>query len=212
MKRHRGREKRFEPETAADLIGSMAATEKLRDELHQLLRTTSPPDLGPGPRPGVPPQNQIDKQVDSLLAAHSVSGPGPELIRCLALLWHDHLDAAHEIAQNIPGPDGSFLHGMMHRREPDYANAKYWFRRVGQHPCFPEIARRVGTLLDSCNQPKLKLKFLPKGNWDPMAFIDACEAAAGLPPSDPHVHLLQEIQNIEFEVLLGHVVTGSPSN
>ena len=55
---------------------------------------------------------------------------------CLAALWlyHDFLDESHRISQSLHGREGSYWHGIMHRREGDYANAKYWFRRVGAHP------------------------------------------------------------------------------
>ena len=55
---------------------------------------------------------------------------------CLAALWlyHDFLDESHRISQSVHGREGSYWHGIMHRREGDYANAKYWFRRVGAHP------------------------------------------------------------------------------
>jgi hypothetical protein len=39
------------------------------------------------------------------------------------------------------------VHAIMHRREPDPWNSKYWWRRVGAHPCFPELARRAGAFL-----------------------------------------------------------------
>src|SRR5262249_32071178 len=54
---------------------------------------------------------------------------------CLAGLWlcHNFLDESHAISQDLDTIEGSYWHGILHRREPDYSNAKYWFRRVGDH-------------------------------------------------------------------------------
>ncbi len=77
---------------------------------------------------------------ESLIAPHESHDPGMALA-CTAGLWlrFDFLDPSHRISQDIENPTGSFWHGIMHRREPDFGNAKYWFRRVGQHPTFASL-------------------------------------------------------------------------
>ena len=169
----------------------------LSDETpNPLLATPEPPELGPGPRPGVQPLAALQAQLDRLpSSAHA------GLLRALVLLWHDHFDASHTLSQEIENADGSYVHGLLHRREPDYGNAKYWFHRVGRHASFPELARRVSALLQSRSESVLTAQLLPRGEWDPFAFIDACAEAVRRPAADPRVTLLREIQRIEFEVL-----------
>jgi len=43
-------------------------------------------------------------------------------------------DAAHEIVQGIELPIASYLHGILHRAEGDYSNARYWFIRSNGLP------------------------------------------------------------------------------
>jgi hypothetical protein len=171
-------------------------------KLKELLDAGGLPELGPGPRAGVTPREKLRAAVDELLAGSDLPETSEELVRGLILLWHDHIEPAHDIAQAIENPDGSFLHGILHRREPDYGNAAYWFRRVGRHKCFPEIAKRVADLLKAKNESTMQKELIRNGEWNAFGFIDLCEKAGAKRSGDVSVKLLREIQGIETEVLL----------
>lgn len=66
-----------------------------------------------------------------------LSAPEPPagLSAALTALWHDargDWDAAHQVAQDIAGPDGAWIHAYLHRKEGDAGNAAYWYRRAGK--------------------------------------------------------------------------------
>jgi hypothetical protein len=173
-------------------------------QLKQLIATPDSPELGPGPRPQVQPLTGLQKQIEGVLDASELSGSMAHLIQAIVLLWHDHLDAAHTIAQEIETTDGSYVHGIMHRREPDYGNAKYWFRRVGKHACFPALATQAKGLIQADNERVFGKNLISGGDWDPFAFVDACQQVEGCPVTDARVRLLVSIQRAEFEILLQH--------
>ena len=64
------------------------------------------------------------------------SGSRPEGIApVLVAMWHDargDWDAAHQVAQDVPDPDGAWVHAYLHRKEGDAGNAAYWYRRAGK--------------------------------------------------------------------------------
>ena len=41
-------------------------------------------------------------------------------------------DRAHDIASEIPGQNGAWLHAHLHRIEGDLGNAAYWYDRAGR--------------------------------------------------------------------------------
>jgi hypothetical protein len=66
------------------------------------------------------------------------SNPHAGLSHALAGLWWDakgNWTRAHEAAQQDEGPDGSWVHAYLHRKEGDLGNAAYWYRRAGKPAC-----------------------------------------------------------------------------
>ena len=161
--------------------------------LKPLFDTSTLPELGPTRRPEAFPVKKILEITDNFFATTKLSENNSEKIRSASLLWHDHLEESHEISQGLHDADGSFLHAIMHRREPDYPNAKYWFNRTGDHPSYPEIHKRIEAI-PSGND------LLGKSiNWNAIEMVDAvCRAQ----PSSQEYYLFQQIQQIEIEVLI----------
>lgn len=62
------------------------------------------------------------------------SGPAPsELSPEQQVLWlakAGDWHGAHDIAQDLPDPHGSWLHAHLHRQEGDLGNAAYWYHRA----------------------------------------------------------------------------------
>lgn len=121
---------------------------------------------------------------------------------CLAGLWliHNFLDESHRISQDIETPSGSFWHGIMHRREGDYSNAKYWFRRVGTHPIFEDLAAAAAHLARN-QQPTSSAaqRVASGGRWDPMAMVDWVSAAVR--GGDADRALCEQIAFAEWQLL-----------
>ena len=139
---------------------------------------------------------------------------------CLAGLWlrFDFLDQSHAISQEIKTATGSFWHGILHRREPDYDNAKYWFHRVPDHPVYAPLcaAAKVAASLRDANaslrpgessigetrppNADHAADFLTtQTEWDPFRFVDLVAAVARGKSSSEQ--LCRQIQRREWELL-----------
>ena len=131
-----------------------------------------------------------------------------EAIKSGLLLWNDALDESHTISQELGNQTGSYWHGIMHRREPDYSNSKYWFGRVGPHPIFPALRERALAILKEIPNPSDALANIAQtieadGNWDAYQFIDWCQAAENGSDADV-TRFLQQVQAEEIKLLLAY--------
>lgn len=158
--------------------------------------------LGPG-RPNDAARPLLDAlESPSAFAPHSITDRAMARA-CLAGIWlyHDFLDESHRISQDIATPTGSYWHGILHRREPDSWNSKYWFDRVGRHPVFPALCEQARAI--AADDKAQDTRFLrEQREWHAPRFIDLCEAARlGQTPADD---LCRRIQLAEWRLLFEH--------
>lgn len=130
-------------------------------------------------------------------------------LRAGLFLWHDYLEEGHELCQSIEGEGedrpGDYWHAIMHRREPDYANAKYWFRRLGAHANFQNMPAAVDRILavnPAADAALWRNRLLPGERWNPVAFVDFCEECARNEESES-ARFARQIQRAEMALLLG---------
>lgn len=144
------------------------------------------PELGPGT-----PNRALEARLRALTPA-SVVAPHPVhdvamAQACIAGLWllHDFLEESHAISQENPTSTGSFWHAIMHRREPDAWNSKYWWRKVGAHPVLTQLAEQAA---------RRGLPFTHAFD-----FVDFCERVRGR--STPEELLARQVQRLEWDLL-----------
>jgi len=110
-------------------------------------------------------------------------------IRSLLFLAAGGIDQAHRLAQELPTSTASYIHGMVHRIDDDFGNARYWFRRARVAPAAAEMYRRAAaTSATVASHP----------NWDPFAVSAMVEASR----IDGVSEELRAVLAVEFEVLL----------
>lgn len=171
--------------------------------------TAEPPSLGPGPR-----RNRLSTaELRTRLTPFNRSGNGEcnprSLLEAVALLYHDHHDLAHDLVQDLACQEGVLIHAILHRREPDYWNAKYWFRRVTDHPMYRSLTVRLQALESSTASEEWMPELLLADSFDPISMVDACEKVEGKDENLPAVTFLREVQQMEFECLVEHLLANA---
>jgi hypothetical protein len=151
---------------------------------------------------GMPNHEVLDRlkalAADDAFYPRRVRDPGmADACRAGLCLYHNFLDESHSISQELHTPTGSYWHALMHRREPDFENSKYWFRRVGVHPVFETLRLAAAEL--AVNAPPPAAFLGTQSAWDPFAFVDLC--AAVLFGQAPCLELCLKIGKHEWELL-----------
>ncbi len=167
--------------------------------LAELLRRLPLAPLGPGtPDPSL--RGQLEALDDAAFGG-KITDQGMANA-CRAGLWlaFNFLDEAHTISQDLHTAEGSYWHALMHRREPDHANAAYWFRRVGTHTVFEPLRQAAVELAASA--PPQGAFLARQERWDPFAFNDLCEASHE--ETAPCHDLCRQVQRHEWELLFDY--------
>ena len=115
------------------------------------------------------------------------------LVRGGLLYAVDALDPAHAIFQEAHSDLGSYWHGMMHRREGDFDNARYWFRRAGAQPFFNALHGAASAVSPDMAR---------QSSWDPYLFTGQCEQARH--GAEELVGEMAKLQRVEFDAIFDY--------
>ena len=77
---------------------------------------------------------------DAALTPEIEAVTAPDLVKIGLHLLNDDLAASHALSQQQEGePLADYWHAIIHRREGDYGNSRYWFGRAGRSQALAEV-------------------------------------------------------------------------
>jgi hypothetical protein len=97
-----------------------------------------------------------------------------------ALLWLrvGIIDPAHVLVQDGRNDLERYLHGVVHRLEGDFWNAKYWFRQVRNRELILFVENCIRNKLEELEllESAQQMKLIEASDFTPSRFVDQCES------------------------------------
>jgi hypothetical protein len=160
---------------------------------------------GPGPATADARKLLQKARPEQLFARPAVDNEAARAVLAGLWLWHDCLHESHEISQELASPTGSFWHAILHRREGDFWNSKYWYARCPSHPVLRTIAVGAGTILGAdpatrSTQAGVGDTFTVANGFNPAAFVDWVEELHDR-PADLGYRKAVAVQRLEWRTL-----------
>jgi hypothetical protein len=155
----------------------------------QKINVAGPAALDAQARTGTLSERRVRQIIDDMHAYSAFADR--DCVLALSFLWHDDLPAAHALCQEHEGEQNyDYVHALLHRREGDYSNAKYWFRAVGVHPIYAQVANAALALGYE--------QLVRAGAWQPGVMVDACAHAVRQRTSGAHTDY-QQLTNVQAQ-------------
>ena len=125
----------------------------------------------------------------------------------LSGLWllHDWLEPSHTLSQGVETVNGSFWHALLHRREGDFNNARYWYGKCRNHPAMATLATEGQAIVKASNASD-DARTITRDGWDTYAMVDFVESVYDAADDHPPVQLARDLQNLEWRILFDYTV------
>ncbi len=153
-------------------------------------------------RPEAWSTSEVSVAVEALFKDLRSSGKQKQLTEAALLIWHDRLDDAHVIAQDLNDKTGAYLHSIIHRREPDFSNARYWLHRIGAHPSWARFRASLKSLGGAAPDETILLTIERDGTFNAESLLQKAEA---IRKSNSDTTILRKLQAAELLAILSEL-------